>query len=419
MPELSTLGSVIKTAYEGEADTNAFTDAEKTKVGYLTVTGAIDLDSIVSNATHTGDATGDTALSVVALRGVSLDSTVGTPSDGDILVYRSAGADWVLEAKPTGAAGGLSSVADLTALAAISEVGLVSGDTRIVADIQVIYVYDENAASGGVVVMPSDDADSTGGWVPVTSKIVDLSSAYHTGTLSVDYIGGDSGAGDPAKYLNETGGFTTPTGSITTAAADPASAPGSAGVISANTVDRRPWISFGTSVVGDWVRLVTFEDMEVPADLVTATITTSDLLAFGDDSDSGNLKATTLADFITDLSLITTSSTSTLTNKTLTNPKATYTSYSGGTQSSGTYTPSASNGNLQHITNGGAFTLGVPTTDGTIVVEMTNNGSAGAVTTSSFTKVTGDSLTTTDTHVFLLYITTAQTVSHLNIVAMQ
>lgn len=100
MPELLTLGSVIKTAYEGTADTNAFTDAEKTKVGYLTVTGAIDLDGIVSNATHTGDATGDTALSVVALRGVSLNSTVGAPSDGDVLVYRDAGADWVLEAKP-------------------------------------------------------------------------------------------------------------------------------------------------------------------------------------------------------------------------------------------------------------------------------------------------------------------------------
>ena len=32
MAELSTLGSVIKTAYEGEADTNAFTDAEKSKL---------------------------------------------------------------------------------------------------------------------------------------------------------------------------------------------------------------------------------------------------------------------------------------------------------------------------------------------------------------------------------------------------
>lgn len=56
----------------------------------------------ITNATHTGDATGSGALSVVALRGVSLDSTVGTPSNGEILVYRSAGSDWVLEAKPAG-----------------------------------------------------------------------------------------------------------------------------------------------------------------------------------------------------------------------------------------------------------------------------------------------------------------------------
>lgn len=32
MPELNTLGTVIKTTYEGEADTNAFTDAEKSKL---------------------------------------------------------------------------------------------------------------------------------------------------------------------------------------------------------------------------------------------------------------------------------------------------------------------------------------------------------------------------------------------------
>src|SRR5690625_1434556 len=32
MAELSTLGGVIKTAYEGEANTNAYTDAEKTKL---------------------------------------------------------------------------------------------------------------------------------------------------------------------------------------------------------------------------------------------------------------------------------------------------------------------------------------------------------------------------------------------------
>lgn len=35
-----------------------------------------------------------------SIQGTSVDSTVGSPSDGDILVYRSAGSDFVLEAKP-------------------------------------------------------------------------------------------------------------------------------------------------------------------------------------------------------------------------------------------------------------------------------------------------------------------------------
>lgn len=37
MAELSTLGAVIKTAYEGQPDTNAFTDAEKAKLGQTSV----------------------------------------------------------------------------------------------------------------------------------------------------------------------------------------------------------------------------------------------------------------------------------------------------------------------------------------------------------------------------------------------
>lgn len=35
MAELSTLGSVIKTAYEGESNTNAFTDSDKSTIGSL------------------------------------------------------------------------------------------------------------------------------------------------------------------------------------------------------------------------------------------------------------------------------------------------------------------------------------------------------------------------------------------------
>lgn len=39
----------IKAAYESNPDTNAFTNAQKTKVGYLSVTGAIDLDKVIQS----------------------------------------------------------------------------------------------------------------------------------------------------------------------------------------------------------------------------------------------------------------------------------------------------------------------------------------------------------------------------------
>ena len=47
---LSTLGSVIKTAYEGQNDTNAFTDAEKNKLA-----GLADGQSTVVVPTGTND----------------------------------------------------------------------------------------------------------------------------------------------------------------------------------------------------------------------------------------------------------------------------------------------------------------------------------------------------------------------------
>lgn len=95
------------------------------------------------------------------------------------------------------------------------------------------------------------------------------------------------------------------------------------------------------------------------------------------------------------------------------------TSYNAGTQSSGTFTPAAANGNLQHATNGGAFTLGVPASACSIVIELLNNGSAGSVTTSGYTKVTGDTLTTTNTSKFKLYINVGNAYSHLHVTALQ
>ena len=94
-----------------------------------------------------------------------------------------------------------------------------------------------------------------------------------------------------------------------------------------------------------------------------------------------------------------------------------------GTVTSGTYTPAVGTNaeNLKSLTNGGAFTLGVPSTEGTIIVQMTNATSgAGAITTSSYEAVTGDALTTTASEDFLLYITrVGSTFAHLHVVALQ
>jgi hypothetical protein len=95
------------------------------------------------------------------------------------------------------------------------------------------------------------------------------------------------------------------------------------------------------------------------------------------------------------------------------------TTYNAGTKTTGTYTPNEAQGNMQRAINGGAHTLAPPTNDGTIIIQYTNNGSAGTITTSGFTKVGGDTPTTTDGHDFLLYITKCNGFSHLTWVALQ
>jgi hypothetical protein len=60
----------------------------------------------------------------------------------------------------------------------------------------------------------------------------------------------------------------------------------------------------------------------------------------------------------------------------------------------------------QSITNGGAFTITAPANDGSCLILVTNNASAGAITFSGFTvgSSIGDSLTTTNTSKFTISI---------------
>ena len=60
------------------------------------------------------------------------------------------------------------------------------------------------------------------------------------------------------------------------------------------------------------------------------------------------------------------------------------TSYNIGTVSTGTLTPVSSNGNFQHVINGGGHALAPPTNPGSIVIEYTNSTAPGSITTTGF-----------------------------------
>ena len=94
------------------------------------------------------------------------------------------------------------------------------------------------------------------------------------------------------------------------------------------------------------------------------------------------------------------------------------TDYSAGTKSSGTYTPDPALGNQQYAVNGGAHTLAPPASSCTMVIQYTNNGSAGVITTSGFTKVDG-SFTTTNGDDFMCFISVVNAFKYLNIVRLQ
>ena len=98
---------------------------------------------------------------------------------------------------------------------------------------------------------------------------------------------------------------------------------------------------------------------------------------------------------------------------------ASATPFNAGTKASGTFTPDEANANFQYAVNGGAHTLAPPTNNCTLVIQYTNNGSAGTITVSGFTVVDGDSATTTNGDDFFYYITKLNGFSLLTVKALQ
>jgi hypothetical protein len=78
-----------------------------------------------------------------------------------------------------------------------------------------------------------------------------------------------------------------------------------------------------------------------------------------------------------------------------------------GTISSGIYTPTPVGGNFKAIINGGAFTLAAPSASGdyTLVIQITNSATAGAITFSGFSKSIGTAPSTVNGADFFIFIT--------------
>jgi hypothetical protein len=98
---------------------------------------------------------------------------------------------------------------------------------------------------------------------------------------------------------------------------------------------------------------------------------------------------------------------------------ATVTSKSLGTLSTGTLTLDMGDRPLQHYTNNGAHALAPGAVTGSCLVDITNGASAGAITTSGWTKVAGDPFTTTSGHKFRCHCSVGSGGSLLIVQALQ
>lgn len=98
------------------------------------------------------------------------------------------------------------------------------------------------------------------------------------------------------------------------------------------------------------------------------------------------------------------------------------TAFSNGTGSgAATITVDVGNGPIQTVTNGGNFFVAMSANDGSTVLRVTNNGSAGTITFSGFSEGsnTGDALTTTNTSKFDISLTRIGGNPHYLISALQ
>lgn len=90
-----------------------------------------------------------------------------------------------------------------------------------------------------------------------------------------------------------------------------------------------------------------------------------------------------------------------------------------GTMTTGTLTPDPGDRPIQYYSNNGTHTLAPGSHNGSYILDITNAASAGAITTSGWTKVTGDAFTTTNGHKFRCICSIGPAGSMMSVQALQ
>lgn len=470
----SETAATIKTKYESNADTNAFTDAEQTKLAGIAAGAEVNrtleqLQDIIAamfqagthtNASVTYDDTAGTLSISASGGGGGLDQeqvedivgALNVAGTGINAVYDDVSGTLTISLSGESyTTAEKSKLAGIAAGATANTGALANKDTVATADIDnnaVTTAKLEQYPAYGILFRGVSTAGQPSIIAMGTDTVIrrNGSGDIGAGKLSTNHLNDaavtNAKLGNMAQFtvkLRKTAGTGVPedgtmtdvvalldshfgstdwrstgTGSsITVGSGAPTTAPAAPGLFYFDTNLYDLYFSTGTATTSDWRKVIDNTD-GASLGVKTTPVLTDTVFQF----DSANGDAPVIATWsqvITALALVTLDASGRLVN-----PKSVYTSFDGGTPAAAsTYTPTSVNGNVQHITNNAAFTLAPPANPNSFMIEIVNGATAGAITTTGFTRVSGDAFTTVNGHKFIASITKTNSVSHLNVKAMQ
>lgn len=152
----------IKTLYESNADTNAFTDAQQTKLGFITITQGVNLDTLESNV-----ASNNVKVSADGSVGTHSDITIGPPSassSGTLRILADVDLDGTYTVTdwtpPTGAGGSANVKVDSTGNGLV---GTQNASNKVFTVSQSVYT------AGSLIVFLNGQALSSGNGLTETN----------------------------------------------------------------------------------------------------------------------------------------------------------------------------------------------------------------------------------------------------------